>query len=124
MLPRSKVPDKRPEAKSQLVDHRRESVFKNMTPEQLRSHCNYLLQKKYEEGDTVSLRDFQFLMFVLEKHPKVAEKVGVGVSRILVDKNEVYNSRCFYAIRIDGSKEHFSYLKCLGLKTHNTKGCN
>lgn len=64
----------------------------------------------YEFGTELDRIDFNMVMSLLELHPKVTEKIGVGVNKIRVSKAK-YNTKSFELIRIDGSTEFFSYTK-------------
>ncbi len=57
--------------------------------------------------------EFRVLMDLLALHPRVTEKIGVGVTRFSIGTSE-YGTRAFLLHREDGSHEDFSYLKCIG----------
>jgi Protein of unknown function (DUF3223) len=59
------------------------------------------------EGDT-----HDFVLSLLERHPRVADKVGAGASHFAVDSDN-NGDRCFYVYHSDGTRDHFSYLKSL-----------
>lgn len=46
-------------------------------------------------------------------HPNADEKIGSGVQHIEVGLSPQKTHNCFYVVRTDGSKEHFSYKHCL-----------
>jgi Protein of unknown function (DUF3223) len=46
-------------------------------------------------------------------HPNAEEKIGSGVQHIEVGISPQKTHNCFYVVRTDGSKEHFSYDPCL-----------
>lgn len=52
-----------------------------------------------------------FLVALLFLHPRAKEKIGPGVRNFTVEHAR-HGTRCCYVTRIDGSKAHFSYLKC------------
>jgi DNA-directed RNA polymerase-4 subunit 1 len=54
----------------------------------------------------------EFLLELLKKHPRKAEKIGVGVKHFTVE-NAKGGTRCFYITRVDGSRSDFSFMKCL-----------
>src|SRR5207302_2941873 len=62
------------------------------------------------EGDA-----HEFVLNLLDRHPRAIEKIGCGVSHITVD-SDGNGDRCFYVHRTDGSKHHFSYQKSLAGK--------
>jgi hypothetical protein len=70
---------------------------------------------KYSIGEYLKGQDFDNLLDLLKKHPRSVQKIGVGIKGLLVD-SDGYGGRCFYLIRQDGTKENFSYLKCLSYK--------
>src|SRR5690554_7398176 len=49
-------------------------------------------------------------MNLLETHPRVKEKIGVGIDKIRIAKVQ-FNTKSFELVRIDGSTEYFSYTK-------------
>ncbi|CAL5023974.1 unnamed protein product [Urochloa decumbens] len=51
---------------------------------------------------------------VLENHPEKQSKVSGAIDYIMVDKHQTFeDTRCFFVVSTDGSREDFSYLKCL-----------
>lgn len=52
----------------------------------------------------------------LELHRDRDEKVGPGIDHITVGINE-YRERCFYVVRVDGTRVDFSYRMCFGPAT-------
>lgn len=53
-------------------------------------------------------------MMALSFHPRKAEKIGSGTLEIKVGLHSVHeSSRCFWLVRSDGTKEDFSYHKCI-----------
>lgn len=56
--------------------------------------------------------DHAFLLDLLSMHPRAAEKIGVGVKHFTVEKNKG-GTQSFYIIRVDGSRDDFSFGKCL-----------
>jgi len=64
----------------------------------------------YDFGETISSQNFSDLLDLLETHPEVTEKVGVGIESIRVAKLK-YNTKAFELVRFDGSTEFFSYTK-------------
>ncbi len=69
---------------------------------------------KYNLNDKVMGEDFDFVLALLKRRPDHEEKIGVGVKEFIVRRHEKwYNTRCFYVVRTDGSKEAFGYRGCL-----------
>jgi hypothetical protein len=66
----------------------------------------------YEPNNELSDEDFDLVFNLLKIHPNSVQKVGAGISKLTVERDE-YNTKCFHLTRIDGSKEHFSYMKCI-----------
>src|SRR5690606_13098898 len=64
----------------------------------------------YDFREELSTNDFDDLMNLLETHPRVKEKIGVGIEKIRIAKVQ-YNTKSFELVRIDGSTEFFSYTK-------------
>jgi hypothetical protein len=56
--------------------------------------------------------DHAFLQELLSKHPRAAEKIGVGVKHFTVAKAKG-GTQCFYITRIDGSWLNFSFENCI-----------
>ncbi|CAA0808960.1 DNA-directed RNA polymerase V subunit 1 [Striga hermonthica] len=84
-----------------------ESVMKNIR--------RVMHQTGYNDGDPISADDQKYIIDnVLNYHPDKAVKMGAGVDHIMVSRHgEFQDSRCFYAVSVDGGKEDFSYRKCL-----------
>lgn len=56
--------------------------------------------------------DHEFLIELLKKHERAAEKIGAGVKHFTVE-NAKGGTQCFYIARVDSSREDFSTGKCL-----------
>ena len=54
--------------------------------------------------------DFNEILNLLETHPRVKEKIGVGIDKVRISKVQ-YNTKSFELVRKDGSTEFFSYTK-------------
>lgn len=61
-------------------------------------------------------QSFEFILGLLRHHPLASEKIGSGVVRIEV-RPACKGTRCFYAVRDDGTDTDFSIKTCL---THRT----
>jgi len=80
-----------------------------------------IILNTYDFGQELCLNDFNDIMNLLEIHPKVKEKIGVGIDKVRVAKVQ-YNTKSFELVRIDGSSEYFSYTKRINApKTNFTK---
>ena len=64
----------------------------------------------YDFGETISRDNLSDLLDLLETHPNVIEKVGVGIESIRIVKLK-YSTKAFELVRLDGSTEYFSYTK-------------
>ena len=64
----------------------------------------------YDFGETLIPNDFYDILDLLETHPNVIEKIGVGIDKVRVAKLK-YDTKSFELVRIDGSTEYFSYTK-------------
>lgn len=67
---------------------------------------------RYEPRVPITGDDHDFVMELLKKHQKAPEKIGVGVKHFTVEPAEG-GTRCFYITRVDGSRDDFSFMKCL-----------
>ena len=75
----------------------------------------------YEFGENLNKKDLNDILSLLETHPKVKEKIGVGIENVRISKLK-YNTKSFELIRKDGSTEYFSYTKRINApKTNFTK---
>lgn len=75
----------------------------------------------YGFGEKLNMNDFNDIMDLLENHPRVQDKIGVGIEKVRVAKAQ-YNTKSFELVRIDGSTEFFSYTKRINApKTNFTK---
>lgn len=72
---------------------------------------------KYPINHTLNENDKSSLMMALYFHPRRDEKFGTGaedIKDIKVVWHPMYqNTRCFEAAEIDGTREDFSYHKCV-----------
>jgi len=70
---------------------------------------------RYVPGERVSSDDAIHLRGLFQRHPEYAVKVGAGIDHFEVIPAD-YATRCFCAVRSDGTKERFSYLRCVTQK--------
>ena len=74
------------------------------------------LLNKYCVGENVSGEDARNLHALLALHPSYDEKtLGQQIVGFDVNKRD-HGTVCFYGQRADGTRFHFSYKRCLGLK--------
>jgi hypothetical protein len=85
--------------------------------------CRELLNR-YDAlgGDIPDGPDRDFVMALLNRHPKAEEKIGSGVRSFRVGWTEATQGKCstrhFFVKRADGTEEHFSYDKCVHGGSH------
>jgi len=53
-----------------------------------------------------------FLLALLSRHPRAAEKIGAGIEYFTVEP-ALHGTRCFNLTRVDGTKADFSSFKCV-----------
>lgn len=68
--------------------------------------------QRYVPGERVSPEDTIHLAELFKRHPCYQTKVGHGVNYFEVMPGQ-YDSQCFCAVLMDGTKEGFSYKKCV-----------
>ena len=68
--------------------------------------------QRYVPGEQVSPEDTIHLAELFKRHPSYPAKVGPGVNYFEV-MPEKFGSQCFCAVLKDGTKEGFSYKKCV-----------
>ena len=78
-----------------------------------------LILNSYEIGEDLRGTDLDDVLGLLETHPQVKEKIGVGIKTVRVSKLIKFNARGFELIRMDGSKEFFSYTKRINSPKNN-----
>lgn len=81
--------------------------------DELWKHCHTLIEG-FTEGEPLSGSDAFFAFALLSAHPGATEKYGNGLTAIKYGVNEEYpDTKCFIAVRADGSETGFSYRKCI-----------
>ena len=84
------------------------------------SHFKTILNS-YDFGETLNQDDLKDILGLLDSHPKIKEKIGVGIEKVRIAKLK-YKTRSFELVRFDGSTEFFSYTKRINSpKTDFTK---
>lgn len=74
----------------------------------------------YRVGERVSDSDSKHLQALLERHDDKDEKVGGGIDYFEVNKPpDDFGGKCFWIVRLDGSKTDFSYTHCLKRKSYD-----
>ncbi len=69
--------------------------------------------ENYNDGDTVSSIDDNILFDLIQRHPEVKEKVGVGISYFYRDQSPNHPTSCFHIKRNDESNTDFSIATCI-----------
>lgn len=74
------------------------------------------IQNVTTNGSEVEAKHIPLLLDVLKLHPSWGTKYSVEDTKsFVVDKHPEYSeTRCFFVVKQDGSKEDFSMHKCLG----------
>jgi hypothetical protein len=67
---------------------------------------------RYSPMANLSESDTTFCLELFKHHPRSAQKIGVGISRIQVRLDQ-YGHKCFHLHRFDGSDDDISWTKCL-----------
>lgn len=67
---------------------------------------------RYSPGDTIAPSDYADAEALLSGHPRAQEKIGDSIASLVVDHDQE-GGQCFHVVRSDGSKENFSYRKCI-----------
>lgn len=76
--------------------------------------------KKYSVGARVSETDAYDLRALLKRHDGIVEKTGLGIDHFVVERApEGHPGKCFWIIRIDGSKTDVSFHHCLERKPYD-----
>lgn len=73
--------------------------------------------QRYVPGERVTPEDTIHLAELFKRHPSYLLKVGSGVKYFEV-MPEKFDSQCFCAVLNDGTKEGFSYKKCVTQKNN------
>lgn len=67
---------------------------------------------RYSPGEAIDAADYADVEALLSGHPRAEEKIGAGIASLLVDHDQE-GGQCFHVLRSDGTKENFSYKKCI-----------
>ena len=67
----------------------------------------------YHEEEELNSNDDEILFELLQSHPEMKIKIGVGVNRFYRAKSSIHPTSCFHLERIDGSTTDFSYKVCI-----------
>lgn len=76
----------------------------------IQSVLNYHVGKIEEDS-----KDFNILLDLLSFHTEAKEKIGCGISYFTTEDSPYHKGQKFFVLhRKDGTKEDFSFIKCLG----------
>jgi hypothetical protein len=67
---------------------------------------------RYKPGDRVNDADAADLAALLKHHTDYRAKVGAGIAHFGVMAN-LYNTQSFAIVRVDGTRDDFSYKHCI-----------
>jgi exopolysaccharide biosynthesis predicted pyruvyltransferase EpsI len=81
---------------------------------QQRAHLDRIKQIKdrYANGEPLTGADAKYVYMILTNHPNASQKIGSGVRAIFVAEY-IFNTRCFFVLRKDGSVSDFSASKVI-----------
>jgi hypothetical protein len=66
----------------------------------------------YRPGERVSDTDAADLAALLKRHTEYATKIGGGIDHFGVMEN-IHDTQSFEIIRVDGTRDDFSYVHCI-----------
>ena len=76
-----------------------------------RNRCREIIAAT-KNGELVTGDDAEFLLWLLDRHPRAAEKIGCGVAGFTV-QDAGMGTRCFVVHRVNGSSTDFSFYSCI-----------
>lgn len=84
-----------------------------MNKSEIQQHASSIFQSNVH-GVPLGSDEQAFALALLEFHPDKIEKVGLGITSIVVNPNpDAFNTSCFWLVRSDGTEIDFSSSKCL-----------
>ena len=66
-------------------------------------------------GEPLAGETLEFVLSLLDRHPRASKKIGSGIKHVTVDKDG-NGDRCFHIQCTDGRRNHFSYQRALAGK--------
>lgn len=75
------------------------------------AHFRAMLHR-YKPGDRISDPDSRDLAALLKHHTEYQAKQGPGIDHFEIMRNR-YGTHCFQIVRIDGTRDDFSYPHCI-----------
>ncbi|KAG6486217.1 protein EMBRYO DEFECTIVE 514-like [Zingiber officinale] len=76
----------------------------------------YFLKLVHSWSANLDLNQYEHLVLLdlLKKgHPESTIKIGEGIKAFQVRDHPIWNTRCFFLIRVNGSSDAFSFRKCV-----------
>lgn len=70
------------------------------------------LLARTQTGTQLTGSDYRDVEALLSGHPRAQDKIGTGIAQLVLDDAELVG-KCFHVIRTDGSRDNFSYKKCI-----------
>lgn len=70
---------------------------------------------RHPVGSRIPAPDATELSWLLERHPEVSDKVGIGVDYFSV-RSAIFGTKCFEVVRTDGVATDFSFGSCVNSK--------
>ncbi|CAN6469964.1 unnamed protein product [Victoria cruziana] len=72
-------------------------------------------RSSYKDGDRLSLEDQKFVLEnIFEYHPNKASKISDSLDFLMIDRHSTHQeTRCLHIVSANGTREDFSYLKCI-----------
>ncbi len=83
------------------------------TKKSVLEHVKAKIYYRYENNHDLAEDHLCFMIGLLRYHPWSDQKIGFGIKRMWIQKNENYDTRCFWLERHDGSKTDFSFYQCV-----------
>lgn len=72
----------------------------------------------YNDGEIVSSMDDDNILFdLIQRHPEVNEKIGIGIRHFYRDRSPTHPTSCFHIKRTDESTTDFSIKTCINNAT-------
>ncbi len=90
-------------------------TFKSMA--KVADHIRFIVGR-YVDYESLDNEDVEFMLAILERHPRASEKIGCGVISMHIESTMEFGgrSRGFWLLRNDGTGTDFSWRKCLRMK--------
>jgi hypothetical protein len=76
------------------------------------ARCRAIVAATADGHAVTGAEDVEFLLWLLDRHPSAADKIGQGVTGFTVQTVEM-GTRAFILHRVDGTSTDFSYYKCI-----------